>query len=159
MRGDGLDGLRSLLNLSPRPALVRSDGGRAAAGYRGTAGDCVVRAIAIAADLPYDVVYDELARRARATRLRRNRVSPREGVAKQVYEPYLRDLGFRWIPTMRIGEGTTVHLRRGEIPARGRLVVRLSRHLAAVIDGVVHDTYDPSRDGTRAVYGYWIRER
>ena len=22
-------------------------------------------------------------------------------------------------------------------------------------DGVVHDTYDPSRDGTRCVYGYW----
>lgn len=26
---------------------------------------------------------------------------------------------------------------------------------AAVVDGVVRDTHDPSRDGTRCVYGYW----
>ena len=35
----------------------------------------------------------------------------------------------------------------------------LSRHMCAVIDGVIHDTYDPSRDGTRAVYGYYTDER
>jgi hypothetical protein len=34
-------------------------------------------------------------------------------------------------------------------------VVALSKHYAAVVDGVVHDLYDPSRDGTRCVYGYW----
>ena len=33
---------------------------------------------------------------------------------------------------------------------------RLSGHLAAVIDGVVHDIHDCSRDGTRCVYGYFI---
>jgi hypothetical protein len=47
-----------------------------------------------------------------------------------------------------------VHLRDGELPM-GRLVVSLSRYYAAVIDGVIHDTHDPSRDGTRCVYGYW----
>jgi hypothetical protein len=26
-----------------------------------------------------------------------------------------------------------------------------------VIDGVIHDTFDPSRGGTRCVYGYWIK--
>lgn len=36
-----------------------------------------------------------------------------------------------------------------------RLVVGLGRHYAAVIDGTVHDTRDPCREGTRAVYGYW----
>lgn len=30
-----------------------------------------------------------------------------------------------------------------------RMIVRLSGHLAAVIDGVLHDTHDCSRDGTR----------
>jgi hypothetical protein len=30
-----------------------------------------------------------------------------------------------------------------------------SRHLVAVIDGVIHDTHDCSRDGTRCVYGYF----
>jgi hypothetical protein len=55
---------------------------------------------------------------------------------------------------MGIGTGCTVHLRDGELPS-GRLVVSVSRHEVAVIDGVMHDTHDPSRDGTRCVYGYW----
>lgn len=41
-----------------------------------------------------------------------------------------------------------------ELPP-GRLVVSVSKHLTAVVDGVIHDRYDPSRDGTRCVYGYW----
>ena len=46
-----------------RPPIVRrhmewiySDGGRAAAGYKGDAGDCVTRAIAIATEIPYQEV-------------------------------------------------------------------------------------------------------
>jgi hypothetical protein len=31
----------------------------------------------------------------------------------------------------------------------------VSRHAVAVIDGVIHDTYDCSRGGKRCVYGYW----
>ena len=31
----------------------------------------------------------------------------------------------------------------------------LSRHACAVMDGVIHDTYEDARDGTRCVYGYW----
>ena len=30
-----------------------------------------------------------------------------------------------------------------------------SKHCTAWIDGECHDTYDPTRDGTRCVYGYW----
>jgi len=26
-----------------------------------------------------------------------------------------------------------------------------------VLDGVIHDTHDPSRGGRRCVYGYWSR--
>jgi len=37
-------------------------------------------------------------------------------------------------------------------------VVACSKHYTAVIDGVIHDTHDPSRDGTRAVYGYYYLE-
>ena len=37
----------------------------------------------------------------------------------------------------------------------GRLIVSVSRHLCAVIDGVLYDTHDCSRSGTRCVYGYW----
>lgn len=55
---------------------------------------------------------------------------------------------------MGIGTGCRVHLRPDELP-RGRLVVKLSRHITAVIDGVVYDTHDPTRGGTRCVYGYY----
>ena len=41
-----------------------------------------------------------------------------------------------------------------ELPM-GRLVVSLSRHFAAVIDGLLHDNHDCSRDGTKCVYGFW----
>jgi len=55
---------------------------------------------------------------------------------------------------MSIGSGTKVHLRAEDLPT-GRIVVQASKHVVAVIDGVMHDTHDPSRDGTRCVYGYW----
>jgi hypothetical protein len=129
-----------------------NDGGRAASGFRGDAGDCVTRAIAIALDLPYREVYDDLA--ARQAELGKPR-SARNGVPRKVYENYLLgDHGWRWFPTMHIGSGCTVHLREDELPT-GRIIARLSKHLCAVIDGVIHDTHDPSRDGTRCVYGYF----
>jgi hypothetical protein len=57
---------------------------------------------------------------------------------------------------MAVGSGCKVHLRADELPS-GRLIVRVSHHFAAVIDGVIHDTHDCSRGGTRCVYGYWVR--
>lgn len=66
----------------------------------------------------------------------------------------MEELGFVWTPTMFIGQGCKVHLRKGELPT-GRLVVKVSRHLCAVINGVLHDTHDCTRRGKRCVYGYW----
>lgn len=135
---------------------VLDDGGRAAAGFHGRTGDCVVRAISIATGTPYREVYDALnglAQRERP-RGRCRRASSRTGVHRPTIHRYLTDLGWCWTPTMAIGSGCTVHLRADELPG-GRLIVSLSRHLTAVLDGVIHDTQDPSRDGTRCVYGYW----
>lgn len=139
--------------------FVLDDGGRAAAGFRGETGDCVCRAIAIAAELPYAEVYAALTATAARERPRRGkkRSSARTGVHKATIRRYLESLGWRWTPTMQIGSGCKVHLRAAELPA-GRIVVSVSRHLVAVIDGVVHDTHDPSRDGTRCVYGYFTKE-
>lgn len=140
----------------PQPWFVVDDGGRAAAGYRGTAGDCVARSIAIAAQLPYQTVYDALNVAARQESPRVRTSSARNGVARPTIRRFMKELGWRWTPTMRIGSGTTVHLCPEELPL-GRLVVSCSKHLTAVIDGVIHDTHDPSRHGTRCVYGYWSK--
>jgi hypothetical protein len=132
---------------------VFDDGGRAAAGYRGEApGDCVPRAIAIAAQRPYREVYNSLARGMKSVGHTR---SARNGVDPHIYRPYIEKLGFEWTATMGVGTGCKVHLADGEIPSSGRLICRLSRHLVAVIDGTIRDISDPSRNGTRCVYGYW----
>ncbi|MGE4249039.1 MAG: hypothetical protein AB7F09_06600 [Parvibaculaceae bacterium] len=143
------------------PTFIRDDGGRAAAGFRGKAGDCVTRAVAIASGCPYREVYQRLAHgtgtQRKSTRTGRRAKSARNGIntTRKWFREYMNALGFRWVPTMQIGSGCKVHLTASELPA-GRLVVMLSRHACAVIDGVIHDTYDPSRDGTRCVYGYYI---
>jgi len=133
---------------------VEDDGGRALAGFIGSAGDCVTRSIAIALELDYGLVYRELAMQNAALGKPR---SARNGVPRRVYQPYLEGWGWRWVPTMRVGSGCQVHLRAEELPA-GRIVARCSRHLCAVVDGVIHDTHDPSRGGTRCVYGYFTKE-
>ncbi len=136
--------------------FVFNDGGRAAAGWKGWAGDCVVRAVAIATCQPYQDVYDAINVTAQAERPRRgrSRSSARNGVHRRTLARYLVERGWYWTPTMQIGSGTTVHLRQGELPM-GRLIVSCSRHMVAVVDGVVRDLSDPCRGGTRCVYGYW----
>ena len=154
----------------PTAALgyVRHDGGRMAAGFQGDAGDCVVRAIAIAAQRPYLEVYEALRNananyaEGRTSRLAKHIAvrgsTPRNDNHRAVFHDYILSLGFEWVPTMAVGQGCQVHLRQHEIPA-GRLIVKVSKHLSAVIDGVIHDTHNPARGGTRCVYGYYIQKR
>ena len=160
---------------------VFDDGGRKEAGYIGSAGDCVTRAIAIATGQLYQDVYDALfdgiksfaaSSRSRAAKRAargdgKDGTTPRNGVNRKVYEAYLLANGWQWTPTMAIGSGCKVHLDAKELPP-GRLIVRVSKHLVAVIDGVIHDTHDPrrwtiimengvQRIAARCVYGYYRR--
>lgn len=127
-----------------------NDGGRAAAGFKGSAGDCVARAVAIASGRPYAEVYAALSaieggRRA-SKRRKKVRASARNGVYtnRKPFKDYMASLGFTWTPTMQIGSGCKVHLRADELPS-GRLVVAVSRHYTAVINGVIHDTHNPAK--------------
>lgn len=111
----------------------------------------------IATGKPYQDVYDalnSLAVSERTGKRKRGVSSSRTGVYRTTYDKYLRSLGWTWTPTMQIGQGCKVHLRGEELP-KGRLIVAVSKHLTAVIDGVIHDTQNPARDGTRCVYGYY----
>lgn len=145
---------------------VYNDGGRKEAGFKGDAGDCVVRSIAIVSGLPYQKVYDDLKfaniqyaetkRTKVAKAIKKQGTTARNGVYKQVYRPYLESLGFKFVSTMGIGTGCKVHLSSEELP-KGKIIARVSKHLCAVIDGVIQDTYDCSRNGTRCVYGYFVK--
>lgn len=139
--------------------FVKSDGGRVAAGFKGEAGDCATRAIAIATGMPYLDVYDklnEIGQRERTGCRKRGRSHARTGVWRFAMHRFMESIGWKFTATMHIGSGCKVHVRADELPA-GRLVLSLSRHYAAVIDGVLHDSHDSSRDGTRCVYGYWSK--
>ncbi len=138
---------------------MHNDGGRAASGFKGEARDCVCRAISIATGIPYIEVYKGLNEAASSERIGSRKLkksSARNGVFNRTSRRYMESLGWKWTPTMSIGSGCSVHLSAKELPA-GRLVVVLSRHIAAVIDGVLPDTYDCSRGGTRCVYGYFSK--
>lgn len=130
------------------------DGGRAAAGFRGTTSDCVCRSLAIVSGEPYAELYHLLAHEGRKAPLRGSRSHPRTGVYIETLRPLLLERGWSWTPTMRIGSGCRVRMRADELPG-GPLLLRLSRHVTAVLDGVEHSTYKSDRNGTRCVYGYW----
>ena len=138
--------------------FVYNVGGRIEAGYKGIAGDCATRAIAIVTGIPYKEVYDsinKLGKTERITKTKTSKSTARNGVYKSTYDKYIKLLGYTWIPTMFIGSGCKFHLKPDELPS-GRLIVCVSKHITAVIDGVIYDTYDCSREGKRCVYGYYV---
>ena len=161
----------SVINPQDEMQFVYDDGGRTTAGYTGRTGDCVVRAIAIATERPYQEVYDAInliAKQERTGTRKRGKSSARNGVYKQTYRRYLESIGWRFVPTMHIGSGCKVHLVAAELP-QGRLIVSLSKHLVAIIDHVIHDAGDPQRwtittqegvqrAAARCVYGYFVNQ-
>ena len=134
-----------------------NDGGRKKAGYTGSAGDCFVRALAIVTGKSYKEIYDSvnLATTQERDRKGNRKSNARTGVTGKLARRVAAVYGGSWVPTMQIGQGCKVHLKADELP-EGRLMVSLSKHYAAVIDGVVLDNHDPRREGTRCVYGYWL---
>jgi hypothetical protein len=163
-----LNELRALVErvAAVKPKLCRyvyDDGGQ---GRVNEGGGCVPRAIAIATGRPYREVYKglvaatyEYVRRwpcskvARSIRRGRNGFDPARGSYPKVYERYLRSLGWEFAPTK---EQKKVYLRADDLPP-GRVIVSVHQHLVAVIDGVIHDTYDTAGKGRRPVYGYYTR--
>ena len=140
------------------PPFQYNDGGRSAAGYQGNTGDCVARAVAIATGSSYVEVYNlinELAKCERKGKRKRGISSARSGVYKTTCHKIMQRIGAKWVPLMGIGTGCKVHLRADELPKEGKYILSLSKHWAAWINGVLHDTHDCSRQGTRCVYGYW----
>ena len=79
------------------------------------------------------------------------RVKAHSRIVKEFIEG---ELGWKWTPIMKIGSGVTMHCCKGELP-KGHLILRCSKYYMASIDGIIHDAFDNTREGARAVYGYW----
>ena len=125
-----------------------NDGGRQAAGYKGKAGDCGARALAIALQIDYKAAYKQLAQ---ANADHGCAKSARNGISKQIYSQVLAQHGWRWVQAPKfIGRKA----RYFDLPTTGRYIVQMAGHYAAVVDGVLNDSWD-SRN--KMVYGYWAK--
>lgn len=137
---------------APRNGWVETDGGRAAAGYKGKTGDCAVRAVAVALGLDYKAAYNELAaENAKITGVK----SCRNGIWKSALEAVLARYGWEWRSAPKF-EGR--HARAADFTTAAGysdfIIARMGRHFVAVLDGAVHDSWNSSH---RAVYGYWCK--
>ena len=141
----------------------KHDGGRAEAGYKGTTGDCVVRATAIAlhhgqpTGKDYHRLYQVLAEAHHGVRGVR---SCRHGVAKKAYYPVLEALGFERIPlTSKAHGGKWLTFTEAWERYQRSMMVQKAKHVLAIVDGVMLDTYDWRRYVWEGDFGDEIRER
>ena len=126
-----------------------NDGGREEAGFKGNAGDCVTRAIAIAEDRDYMEVRDDLMNRmkkfreksrSRAARHRKSN-SVRNGTPKEVYRPYLESRGWKRTALQKFGSSNRKYMKMSDLPL-GVVIVEQRKHVATVIDHSLQDTWD-----------------
>jgi len=125
-----------------------NDGGRKAAGYKGTAGDCGARAMAIALGLDYQAVYKELAQ-ANADNGRAK--SARNGINKDIYSEVLKRYGWVWCKAPQFSGRKA---RCSDMPT-GVVIAKQAHHFVAVIDGTANDVWNCTE---RMVYGYWAKQ-
>ena len=132
---------------------ISDDGGRKEAGYKGAARDCVVRSIAIASGQKYKRVYKDLQLLQKAdlkSQGRRSR-SVRNGVFQESWEPYIKALGFKKVVDDKILDHKVLPTWEN-IPKTGNFIVLVPNHLTAVVEGVVHDTWNPMLKGIITYY-------
>ena len=135
---------------------AEDDGGRAAAGYKGSTRDCVTRAAAIATGTDYATVYKMMHQ---AGNRHGQKSAARTGVPYQAAGEIMRD-HFHW-KYISYATGPVRHLTREDMPALPILIASLKRdHWCAIIDGTVRDTWcavDRFNNGRLSrVAGIWI---
>lgn len=83
----------------------------------------------------------------------------------EVYREWIpRQFGVLWVPTSRIGSGSTISLSEGVFDPETPVLVRCSGDsLIPVINGVARYPFNPNGNATnpdkgRMVYGFWVSE-
>lgn len=142
------NGVKQIIRRTP-VEYQYNDGGRAEAGFKGNADDCVTRAIAIATKKPYQDVRKELmeckkkwmntsrSRHAKSCKTS----SVRNGTERDVWKPYLESLGWVKHNQIKFGSSNRKELVKENLP-EGTVIVQVRKHIMTVIDHVVHDTWD-----------------
>lgn len=131
---------------------MKTDGGRSQSKRPKQRNDCTVIALAVSASLTYDAAYDIVASRGRKCaegywfpfgfKTIRSGPMPEAGVR------------FDWISYPAVKYDRREHIDSfARSHKKGVFVLRLSKHVCAVVDGVVHDTHRTYDE--RCVYGAW----
>lgn len=122
---------------------VCTDGGRSSSARPKQQNDCTVRALAIARDLPYDEAYDILKDAGRKSGRGFDFV---KWVASQ---PWATKISF---PAVKGKRRMTPAQFCRDYP-KGIFILRVTKHLIAVRDGVIYDAFENRPD--RCVYAAW----
>lgn len=111
--------------------------------------DCVLRAISTVMEQPWEVTFDELAIMSRKTGYMMN--------DSNVWIKYLESKGFVKKNEPRTQENKKIKICDfiKENPNLTAVVKIGTRHLAAVINGVVYDIWDSS---TQILHTYYVKE-
>ena len=127
--------------------FILNDGGRRASGRKGKTGDCLIRAIAIAGSLDYDLVYKRAAmiykvagycRTGNALAIGRNKVKRSVKHAQETQRSILREFGFEKV-RMRSRTKPTMTQAWHKY---GDCIVTITGHICALKDGALQDTMD-----------------
>lgn len=107
--------------------------------------DCVIRALAVAFDKPWSVVFDEL------TALARENFDV--VTSKDIYTKYLELHQAEYIKTMAKGEKRLSGSDFVNKYNDGIYVLRMANHLTVCRQGIIYDTWDCSG---KMVYNAWL---
>ena len=121
-----------------------TDGGRSKYYSEQHIGDCTIRAIAIATDRDYKKVVNEFFDRCKDY-----------GCFADwglFFERYMESVGWEKVSSPKF-KGRKAKAK--DLPKEGRYLMRQSRHLSALVDGVIHDIWDTSN---KMVYCYYRKK-
>ena len=129
-------------------SFISNDGGRSLSKRPNESRDCSVRALAIATNSDYDAIYDLLHSYGR----KKNTGFKFRSFIEKI--KFVNGYSFVWISfPARKGEKRMTISNFCENFNSGTYIVRTARHVIAIIDGVVNDSW-MQRDN-RCVYGCW----
>lgn len=133
--------------------FIYNDGGRSNYFKANNVADCVCRALCNTTGIDYKVMYDLINKISKLEK-RSKTSNARSGVYKESYKKILKALQAEEVKVQEFGSNKKCHLKDEDLInyQKGRYILSLSHHFSSLIDGVLVDTYDCSRDGDRQVY-------
>lgn len=131
--------------------IIKTDGGRIAAGFTNEKWDCSVRAVALAADVPYDVAHHALKLQGRKPRQGASTKQIKDAltiVAEKIEAKFVGVLvSYRFGNRNRIKYPTLTEVLRSH--RTGRYIILTRNHAMALLDGQIHDVGEISGSRSR----------